>query len=126
MKYFTIKELSSTNKIINNVPNSSVINNLTALVDNVLDAARELYDKPIKINSGYRSPELNKAVGGVSNSQHILGEAADITTGTKEGNKVLFNLIRENLKFDQLIDEKDYTWLHISYKQRNRNQILHL
>lgn len=126
MKYFTIKELSSTNKRINNVPNSSVINNLTALVDNVLDAARELYDKPIKINSGYRSPELNKAVGGVSNSQHILGEAADITTGTKEGNKVLFNLIRENLKFDQLIDEKDYTWLHISYKQRNRNQILHL
>lgn len=126
MKYFTIKELSSTNKRINNVPNASVINNLTALVDNVLDAARKLYDKPIKINSGYRSPELNKAVGGVSNSQHILGEAADITTGTKEGNKVLFNLIRENLKFDQLIDEKDYTWLHISYKQRNRNQILHL
>lgn len=126
MKYFTIKELSSTNKIINNVPNASVINNLTALVDNVLDAARKLYDKPIKINSGYRSPELNKAVGGVSNSQHILGEAADITTGTKEGNKVLFNLIRDNLKFDQLIDEKDYTWLHVSYKQRNRNQILHL
>lgn len=126
MKYFTIKELSSTNKRINNVPNASVINNLTALVDNVLDAARKLYDKPIKINSGYRSPELNKAVGGVSNSQHILGEAADITTGTKEGNKVLFNLIRDNLKFDQLIDEKDYTWLHVSYKQHNRNQILHL
>lgn len=126
MKYFTIKELSSTNKRINNVPNASVINNLTALVDNVLDAARKLYGKPIKINSGYRSQELNKAVGGVSNSQHILGEAADITTGTKEGNKILFNLIRDNLKFDQLIDEKDYTWLHISYKQHNRNQILHL
>lgn len=86
-----------------------------------------MYGKPIYVNSGYRSEALNKAVGGSSTSQHRLGMAADIDTHTREGNIELFNLIAKNLSFDQLIDEKDYSWIHVSFDpKRLRNQILHL
>jgi uncharacterized protein YcbK (DUF882 family) len=63
---------------------------------------------PITVNSGYRCPELNKAIGGVANSQHLIGQAADISMGDKKSNKVLFDTIKELGKYDQLIDEKDY------------------
>ena len=87
MKYFTIKELtrSTTAQLrgIDNTPSQQVINNLTALVENVLDPLREAWGAPIHVNSGYRCPALNKAVSGVPASQHMLGEAADITAGSK-------------------------------------------
>ena len=86
MKYFTIKELckSSTavQKRIDNTPNSEIVNNLKQLVDQVLDPLRKRYGKPIKVNSGYRCEQLNKAVKGAANSQHIKGLAADITAGS--------------------------------------------
>ena len=86
-----------------------------------------MYGKPIYVNSGYRSEALNKAVGGSKTSQHVLGMAADIDTRTREGNIELFDLIAKNLSFDQLIDEKDYSWIHVSFDpKRLRNQILHL
>lgn len=131
MKYFTIKELckSSTaeQKKIDNTPNSEVVNNLEKLVEHILDPLREKYGKPIHVNSGYRCPALNKAVGGSKTSQHILGLAADITAGSVTKNKILFNLIQElNLPFDQLIDEKNFRWIHVSYSDKHRKQILHL
>ena len=131
MKYFTIKELckSSTaiQKRINNSPDSESVNNLEQLVDNILDPLREEFGKPIKVNSGYRSPELNKAVGGAKTSQHVLGLSADITAGSRLENKRLFALIQQmNLPFDQLIDEKSYSWIHISFSKNPRKQILHL
>ena len=131
MKYFTIKELckSSTaiQKRINNSPDSEIVNNLEQLVDNILDPLREEFGKPIKVNSGYRSSELNKAVGGAKTSQHVLGLAADITAGSRLGNKKLFALIQQmNLPFDQLIDEKSYSWIHVSYSINPRKQVLHL
>lgn len=132
MKYFTIKELCNSTiasqKGIDNTPNQDIINNLTLLIDRVLDPIREKWGKPIIINSGYRCDELNKAVGGVKTSQHRLGMAADITTGDKENNKKLFELIKSiNIDFDQLIDESNFTWMHISYnKDKNRKQILSL
>ncbi len=112
---------------ISNIPSDEVNANLVALVDNVLDRAREAWGKPVKVNSGYRCPELNRAVGGVSNSQHLTGEAADITTGTKEGNKWLFNYIKDNCVYDQLINEQKYSWVHVSYKRNgvNRRDVLH-
>ena len=83
---------------------------------NVLDPLREAYGKPIKINSGYRSPALNKAMKGAANSHHMRGMAADITGGSKGENKKLFKLIQDlRLPFTQLIDEKDFQWVHISY-----------
>lgn len=131
MKYFTIKELckSSTaiQKGIDNTPNSEIVSNLEQLVDKVLDPLREEFGEPIIVNSGYRSPALNKAVKGAANSQHVSGQAADITTGSKFGNKRLFILAQKlNLPFDQLIDEKNYSWIHISHSPRNRKQVLHL
>lgn len=131
MKYFTITELckSSTaaQKKIDNTPNSEVVNNLKKLVEYVLDPLREKYGKPIHVNGAYRCPALNKAVGGSKTSQHMLGLAADITAGSVANNKILFNLIQElNLPFDQLIDENNFRWIHVSYSDRHRKQILHL
>lgn len=131
MKYFTIKELTHSDtavaKRIDNTPSRAVIENLEALVFNVLDPLREAYGKPVIVNSGYRCPALNKAVGGEKNSQHMNGEAVDITTGTKYGNKWLFEYIRDNLPFDQLIDEYNYSWVHISLDADmcNRREIIH-
>lgn len=113
---------------INNTPGPEAAARLDVLARRLLDPVRELRGAPLKVNSGYRCPALNKAVGGAASSQHLLGEAADITTGSRKENKKLFNAIVEGgLEFDQLIDEKDYSWLHLSYREgRNRRQILHL
>lgn len=127
MKYFTIEELtrSTTARLrgIDNTPSQQVINNLIALVDNVLDPLREAWGKPIHVNSGYRCRALNKAVGGVPASQHMRGEAADITAGGKEANRELYSLLRQlNLPVDQAINEKDFSWIHVSYGPRHRRR----
>lgn len=131
MQYFTIQELtaSSTARVrgIDNTPNAQVEANLTKLIDAVLDPVRRIWGRPITVNSGFRCPALNAAVRGVANSQHLTGEAADITTGSREGNRELFEKIsRSGVPFDQLIDESGYSWIHISYSGRNRRQVLHL
>ena len=125
MKYFTIKELTRSTTAalrgIDNTPSQQVIDNLTALVDNVLDPLREAWRKPIRVNSGYRCRALNKAVGGVPASQHMRGEAADITGGSPEDNRELYSLMRRlNLPVDQAINEHDFTWIHVSYGPRHR------
>lgn len=130
MKWFTIEELcrsaTAQELSIKNEPTTEIKNNLENLVVNVLDPAREVMNVPIIVNSGYRCHELNKVVGGVSNSQHLKGEAVDVTTGTIYGNMCLFNYIKEHLEFDQLIDEKHYLWVHVSFRKgKNRKQILH-
>nr|DAP92332.1 MAG TPA: peptidase [Caudoviricetes sp.] len=131
MKYFTIKELTKSStaeaKGIDNTPTPEVERNLTALVDNILDGVREIYGKPITVNSGYRCPELNKAVGGSATSDHVKGFAADITGGSKEENERLFNIIKHNFHFSQLIDEKNFSWVHVSYDPNKlKNQTLKL
>lgn len=131
MKYFTLEELTrsavATARGIPNVPGENEREALEVLVLALLDPLRELWGKPIYVNSGYRSPALNKAVGGVTNSQHIKGQAADITTGKAESNRKLFALIRDGgFDFDQLIDEANGTWIHVSYvsPSENRRQVL--
>lgn len=129
MKYFTVDELCRSSKArqmgINNTPTDDIIDSLSDLVENVLDPAREMLGRPVTVNSGYRCPELNKAVGGAPASQHVKGEAADLTTGDREENKRLFEIIRDNLPFDQLINEYDYSWIHVSFrKSGNRKQQL--
>lgn len=132
-KYFSIAELTksdtATKKKINNQPTKQIETNLNQLVDNILDPLREAYGEPIIVSSGYRCPELNKAVGGATSSQHTLGQAADIHTksNTKEDNKKLFDLIKDlKLPYDQLINEYGYKWVHVSYSSRNRRQILNI
>lgn len=131
MKYFSIKEMTKSNtataKGIDNTPDQTVTNNLTKLIEAVLDPLREWYGKPIIVNSGYRCEALNKAIGGAKSSQHMLGEAADITVGSKEENEKLFDYIKDNLEFDQLINESDFSWVHVSYREgRLRKQVLEL
>ena len=89
----------------------------------VLEKIRAHFGKPVHINSGYRCPALNNAVGGKASSQHLRGEAADITTGSPQSNKQLYDLaISLRLPIDQLIGERGYTWLHISHKASGYNR----
>ena len=132
MRNFTIQELTASTtaaaKKIKNDPTPEAAENLKLLVDKVLDPLRDAYGKPIRVNSGYRSPALNAAVNGSKTSQHMKGQAADITAGSKQENKKLFDLAQElNLPYCQLIDENNFSWVHISYDKNNvKRQILHL
>ncbi len=96
MKYFTIAELCKSDTAdqlgIDNRCKKEHVANMTALVDNVLDPLREAYGKPIRVNSGFRCPVLNKAVKGSATSDHMTGRAADITGGSPAENKKLFSL----------------------------------
>ena len=133
MKYFTYKELSKSQTASNwgltNYPGEAEKKNLTALVDNVLDPARELFGAPIMVNSGYRNPQINSLIGGASGSQHCKGQAVDIQTAGDKRNKELFEILKQ-FDFDQLIwefgDDENPDWIHISYKsqEENRNQVL--
>ena len=131
MKYFTIKELTKSATAqrlgINNDPSIEVTQNLNALVEKILDPLRKAYGHPIIVTSGYRCERLNRAVGGAATSQHVKGQAADIrcTADTRAGNKKLYDLIiKLGLPFDQLINEYDYDWVHVSFSIRNRRQKL--
>lgn len=133
MKYFTIEELTrsatATTRGIDNTPTPEIKANLERLVDKVLDGLREIYGKPITVNSGYRCPELNKAVGGSKTSDHMNGFAVDITASSKKENAILFQIIKDNFDFDQLIWEKGNSeypdWVHVSYNpNRLRKQVL--
>lgn len=131
MKYFTIEEMTksstATAKGIDNTPSKDIEAKLQKLIEAVLDLLREWYGKPIRVNSGYRCEALNESIGGSKTSQHCLGEAADITAGSKEENEKLFNYIKDNLPFDQLINESDFSWIHVSYREgRLRKQVLAL
>lgn len=132
MANFTVQELTRSAKAItekiNNVPTPEIEANLQLLIDNVLQPLRDAYGKAIAVNSGYRSPELNAALKGSKTSQHMKGQAADITGGSPAENKKLFELAQAlRLPFCQLIDESKFKWVHISYDPKNvKRQILHL
>ena len=134
MKYFTIEELCNSviaeQKGINNTPNLHQYRNLVKMVDNLLDPSREMWGDIIIINSGFRCEELNKAVGGVENSDHKEGCAVDMRARDIRDNGELFTKIVESgLPFRQIIWEqgnRDYPkWIHISYVENdNKRQII--
>jgi hypothetical protein len=133
-KNFTLDELlaSATAKQqhIINAPGVDEVCNLCALVHNVLQPLRDAMGESIKIGSGYRCPQLNKAVGGVSNSQHMKGEAADLCIdGDMKKGKRWFEWIKSHCDFDQLIMEhnsKGTYWVHVSFRAdcKNRRQVI--
>ena len=124
-KNFTLAELTKTSTGLPNALPKHLEGNIQSLVDNVLQPVRDALGVII-VTSCYRSPEVNKAIGGSSTSQHCLGQAADLKF--KGGNDVLFNWLKENTDFDQLIWEfgtdEEPSWVHISYSPRHRKQIL--
>ena len=135
-KHFTLEELcaSATAKArgIQNKPNAQQIISLVYLAAYVLEPLREAMHEPIPISSGFRCEQLNRAVGGVSNSQHMRGQAADLCIGgdMKKGRK-WFDYIKTHLNFDQLIWEHSSNgtyWVHVSFVHpdfgRNRRQAI--
>lgn len=138
-----VKSSTASARGIDNTPSKEVIDNLRNLCEQVLEPLRQFFNVPIVIGSGYRCPALNKAVGGVKNSQHMTGEAADIhipvydfkaSDGTHHSNmETLNNWMRwliDNTDFDQCIKEtanRRTYWIHVSCKRdriKNRRQVI--
>ena len=135
-KNFTLKEFivsdTASRKGIDNTPSFAVRDAIKSLVDSVLQPLRDAWGKPLAINSGYRCKELNEAVGGVSTSQHMKGEAADICPFGRNGQgdiKVVTELARLAIKLDLPFDQMIIypTFVHFSHKMKGkqRRQILY-
>lgn len=136
-KHLSLAEVSRSEtakrKGINNTPSGEHLDNFKKLAENIFEPIREHFAVPIHLSSGYRSKELNAAIGGASSSQHCSGEAIDIDMdGSASGvtNKDVFNYIKDKLNFDQLIWEfgtdSNPDWVHVSYEStgKQRKQIL--
>lgn len=133
-EHFTYAELTrsttAVRKGISNAPSKEHTSNLMELCAEVLEPLRKLYGKPIRISSGYRSPALNKAVGGSAASHHCEGMAVDIDQGNPAANMAIFNLLKAYGTFTQLIFEHGTLesgpdWVHVSYDKNDlKRQIL--
>tara|TARA_R110000824_G_scaffold152808_1_gene324139 strand:- start:33 stop:488 length:456 start_codon:yes stop_codon:yes gene_type:complete len=130
-KNFVLSEITHSNTAkrlgISNEPTKEHLQNMQHLITVLLQPLRDALG-PIRISSGYRNPSLNRAIGGSSKSQHCKGEALDLQFW-KEGkmcNKEVYDwVLKSGLEFDQMINEFDFSWIHISLKNKgNRKQIL--
>jgi zinc D-Ala-D-Ala carboxypeptidase len=125
-----IYSTTATRKGIDNTPNEDQRKAMHEIARDIFEPLREWVGGPIRINSFFRSPELNKAIGGSSSSQHCKGQAMDIDDGgCKKTNAEMYHWIKENLNFDQMIWEfgtdDNPNWVHISYiGEGNRNRCL--
>lgn len=125
---FSISELCKSDKAkqngIKNLPDLAELDNMLNLIVYCLQPIREMLGKPMIISSGFRSAQLNKLVGGVSNSQHLEGKAADFIVQGETVAGIIFKIQTSNIEYDQLINEYD-KWVHISFnKGHNRRQYL--
>ena len=130
-KNFTLSEITKSNTAkrlgIENAPNQEHLNNMQILIRDLIQPLRDALG-PIRITSGYRNPTLNRAIGGSTKSQHCKGQAVDIQFWKKGEmcNKEIYDwVLKEGIEFDQMINEFDFAWIHISLKaEGNRKQIL--
>ena len=130
-KNFTLSEITHSNTAkrlgIENEPTETHLQNMQHLVDDLLQPLRDAVG-PIRISSGYRNPSLNRAIGGSRSSQHCKGEALDLQfwKAGEINNKVIYDwILQSGLKFDQMINEFDFAWIHVSLKAKdNRRQVL--
>jgi hypothetical protein len=123
---FTRSESAKREGVSNN-PTPEHLENIKTLCEKVLEPIRAKFG-PINISSGYRSADLNHFIGGSLNSDHCKGRAADIDMdghGGEVTNKMIFDFIKDNLEIDQLINEFNYSWVHVGYRKgANRKQVL--
>ena len=130
MQYFTIKELTrsatANSQGIDNTPTPEIRAKLETLITGCLDPIRHIYGHPIIVSSGYRSQALNAAVGGVANSQHTKGEAADLVPASGGSLAGIFRAAVQFGNYDQLIIEQSgkSKWVHVSYTGTPRRRIL--
>ena len=131
LEEFTKSE-TATQKGIDNTPSKDILENIKYMAEQ-LQIIRNSYKMPINISSGYRCEDLNQAVKGSKTSQHKQGLAVDINQGSRTRNHNLFKLVRNMMKIglpvQQLIDEYDYSWIHIGFApigQEPRLQVLHI
>lgn len=126
MKHFTLDELTHSQTAVrrglSNDPDADALANLQALVDLGLDPIRQALGRPVLISSGYRSPAVNKALGGAAFSQHTLGQAADFRVNGMTPAQLVAFIRTLDIPFDQLIEEP--TWVHLSIGPRHRRQVL--
>ena len=130
-KNFSRAEIEHSNTAkrlgISNEMSDKHLENMQRVIDNLIQPMRDAIG-PIRISSGYRSPQLNKAIGGSSRSQHSKAQALDLQywSGGKMNNKFIYDWILDsNLEFDQMINEFDFSWIHISLKKNNnRSEVL--
>ena len=122
---------TATRKGINNTPNDEQLANMELVAEEIFEPLRVWVGGPIKINSFFRCPELNKSIGGSSKSQHCKGQAIDIDdTFGKATNAEMYHFIKDNLDFDQIIwefgNDDNPDWIHVSYAsaEENRNRCL--
>lgn len=134
-KDLTLAEVSKSNTAIklgiDNEPKGEHLNNMIHTANAIFQPIRNHFGKPIFVSSGYRSPKLNKAIGGAATSQHCKGEALDLDNDAVEypTNKDIFDYIKNHLEFTQLIAEfpvnGNPSWVHVGYDRKNlKNQIL--
>ena len=122
---------TATRQGLDNTPNEEQLANMKLLAEKVFEPLREWVGGPIRINSFFRGPELNKAIGGSSKSQHCKGQAVDIDDGgCNKTNAQMYKYIKDELEFDQMIwefgDDDNPNWVHVSYvsEDKNRNRCL--
>ena len=125
---FKISELiyseTAVKNNINNMPDINSLDNMLKLIVYCLQPIRDKLQKPMVITSGYRNSQVNKLVGGVSNSAHLYGQAVDFTVSGMTPAQVVDFIKKSGVEYDQLINEYD-KWTHISYvKGKNRKQVL--
>ena len=125
-KNFSLEEMCRTSSKLPNNPTDEAIPNLSNLVVQVLQPLRDVMGFTINVSSGYRSPAVNKEKGGSDTSDHVKGKAADLKS---QDNAAMFNYIKDNLEFDQLIWEegnaKQPAWVHVSFREgKNRKQVI--
>ena len=125
--YFSMSELIHSDTAllhnINNMPDINSLDNMLDLIFYVLQPIRERIQKPMIITSGYRCKKVNRLVGGKETSQHLKGQAVDFIIKGMKSEKIIEEIIKSKIVFDQLIDEKD--WVHISFnKKKNRKMVI--
>lgn len=129
-KNFTLSEITRSStakrKGIDNTPSDKHLQNLQLLITNLIQPIRDELG-PIRVTSGYRSPRLNRSIGGSKKSQHCKGQALDLQfwqDGRMVNKKVYDFIINSDLKFDQMINEFDFSWIHLSYNHKHNRGVI--
>ena len=123
--HFSLFEMTATSRKVENTPSVEAVVNLCRLCNEVLEPARKIYGRPIIVTSGFRCTKLNNLVGGVKNSRHLTGQAADLRIESKELGRKLFDALKTLPAIDELLFEHKGSarWIHVAWSEQPRHKI---